>query len=103
MTQLDKYDKMFEEQPRYRKKSKKTVKKSRHKHIYEDFIITSFEGKSFIKAKRCTVCGKEKLGRTISKKIICEETGMIFHTLILREEVEELYPNLDIVMREKLF
>lgn len=62
-----------DETPKHRKKSKKTVKKSNHKHDYQyEITDTMFEfgnGDRLVHAvKKCTICGKEKEDLEIIRK-----------------------------------
>lgn len=40
----------------HKKKAKKTVKKSNHKHLYEDCLLLC--NKTLYHAERCPICGK---------------------------------------------
>ena len=42
--------------PKHKKKSKKTVKKSNHKHIYQPCLVVW--DTHILKGERCEVCGK---------------------------------------------
>lgn len=47
-----------DEVPKYRKKSNKTVKKVKHKHIYETCLFLDLKSNYYYKGNYCTICGK---------------------------------------------
>ncbi len=72
---------------------KRNNKKSDHKHIYEDVILTFTNGKDLpCKGRRCTICAKVDLIGFFTKK---DERG---YTQIMRyDEVIATYPDMPIV------
>ena len=47
-----------DEIPKYKKKAIKTVKKSKHKHIYKDCLIHDANSRMYHKSSYCSICGK---------------------------------------------
>lgn len=47
-----------DEIPRYRKKVNKTIKKVKHKHIYETCLLYDTKSEYYYKGDYCTICGK---------------------------------------------
>lgn len=44
--------------PKYKKKSNKTIKKVKHKHIYETCLLYDIKSTYYYKGAYCTICGK---------------------------------------------
>ena len=44
--------------PKYRKKINKTIKKAKHKHIYEICLLYDIKSKYYYKGSYCIICGK---------------------------------------------
>ena len=44
--------------PKYRKKVKKTIRKAKHKHIYEICLFYDIKSNYYYKGSYCIVCGK---------------------------------------------
>ena len=75
------------------KSKRKAAKKADHKHIYEDVILTSSNGKYLpCKGHRCTICAKiVQIGFFHCK----DERG--YTTLMDYDEIIAAYPNMPIV------
>lgn len=75
--------------PKYRKRRrKKTVKKSNHKHDYKPCLV--YMWKSIMRAERCEICGKinnEKFFET-------EPYGSHFRRMLSEKEIIEKYQHL---------
>ena len=48
----------FNDIPRHKKKKVKKVKKSKHKHVYKDYLLFEQLKKQYYRAKACSICGK---------------------------------------------
>ena len=88
--------------PKYKSKKKKSVKKSSHKHDYEEIIgevpHTYGEGYYYVLAKECRICGKREIVNSfLSVKVEGKPYRRLFPSL---EEVMIMYPNLRIVRLE---
>lgn len=81
-----------------RKSKRKAAKKSDHKHIYEDVILT-FSNSKYIpcKGRRCTICAKVEFIGFFHHK---DERG--YTTLMDYDEIIAAYPNMPIVEGEWL-
>lgn len=44
--------------PKYKKKINQSIKKSKHKHIYETCLFYDMKSKYYYKGSYCIVCGK---------------------------------------------
>lgn len=44
--------------PKYKKKSNKQNKKSKHKHTYKPCLIHEKEDNMYVRGEYCTICGK---------------------------------------------
>lgn len=78
---------------KYKKKARKTVNKSNHKHIYEDVLVTSINnGHQYLYlGKRCSICGKTKQ-ETMFLSERDKETG--FYRMLHNDEILKKYGNL---------
>ena len=76
-----------------RKTKRKAAKKSDHKHIYEDVILTFSNGKYLpCKGRRCTICAKVELIGFFHHK---DKSG---HTVLMNyNDVIAAYPDMPIV------
>lgn len=80
----------IDEVPKYRKKrSKRKVSKSSHKHTYEDCLLIYADEVPF-KACYCKMCGK--IGKV--QFIITERTSEGYHIVLSHAEVLERYNHL---------
>lgn len=80
----------IDEVPKYRKKrSKRKVSKSSHKHTYEDCLLIYADEVPF-KACYCTMCGK--IGKV--QFIITKRTSEGYHIMLSHAEVLERYNHL---------
>lgn len=83
-----------DEIPKHKKKAHTTVKKSGHKHMSKECLLS--DSKSITRAEYCTICGK------ISNKFFFEmvpykETSSRFAT---DQEIKEMYNHLEIFVVE---
>ena len=78
-------------------KKKKSVKKSSHKHIYNEFIgeyIYDDNTPNYVLAKKCEICGKTVVvNHFLTVKIPNSCLVRLFPSI---NEVKEMYPNLKI-------
>lgn len=76
-----------------RKSKRKAAKKSDHKHIYEDVVLT-FSNSKYLpcKGRRCTICAKIELIGFFHHR---DEKG--YTTLMNYDEVVAAYPDMPIV------
>lgn len=80
----------MEEVPKYRKKrAKRAVPKSSHKHIYEDCLLI-YANEIPFKACYCTTCGK--IGKV--QFAVTERTSYGYHVMLTHDEVLEKYKHL---------
>ena len=79
--------------PRYRKRSNKVVKKSKHKHIYVDCLIYSNSPNGLIcfKSSYCNICGKLGAKKWDSVKV----EGSKHSRLLSSKEMFEKYKELE--------
>ena len=75
-----------------KRKPKKTVKKSNHKHNYEEVILISNDDTLPLKGRRCTVCGKIDVVGFFTKM---DSKG--FSRIMRYEELIKDNPNMDII------
>lgn len=85
--------------PKHRKRKKRTVKKSDHKHIYDLKVIVKYKIDCFDKymyhyMEVCSICGKEGEVRLFDLE---KEDG--YYRLIAGEEVLDKYKGFHIVGR----
>ena len=75
------------------KSKRKAAKKADHKHIYEDVILTFFNGKYLpCKGRRCTICAKVELIGFFDKKT---EDG--YYQIMHYDEIIAAHPDMPIV------
>lgn len=83
-----------DEIPKYKKKSNKTVKKSKHKHLYKECLILDKSSGGYSKASYCTVCGKigdigvietVKISNRLSRVLSQEELLDMYKDLEIKE------------------
>lgn len=91
-------DYIKDEIPKHKKKVKKTVKKSKHKHIYKDCLFFERNSNEYKKGEYCEVCGKIgdfKLfeGVRINNRL---------SRMLSQEEILEKYKDLEIKEVENL-
>ena len=80
---------MDEEVPKYRKKAYKTVKKSSHKHKYEECLLHDNDG-HYSHATYCTECGK--VGDV--NFFECKQTEGRWRMMMSNKEIYEKYKHL---------
>lgn len=85
-------DYIKDEVPKYKKKVKKTVKKSKHKHIYKDCLFFVRSSNTYRKGEYCEVCGK------IGDFNLLEGVKLDnrFSRMLSQEEILEKYKDLEI-------
>lgn len=80
--------------PHKKKSKKRPLKKSDHKHLYEDAIGIDDDSSIPMQSKRCIICGKTKIVTFYySEKV----EGERFYSILSLEEVKAKYPDLPIV------
>lgn len=78
--------------PKYKKKSTKTVKKSKHKHTYKNCLIYDKNLKQHFVGEYCTVCnkiGSFKMSDTASH-------GNNYSRILSEEELVEKYKDYEV-------
>lgn len=75
-----------------RRSKRKPVKKSNHKHIYEDVILTYSNDNIPCRGKRCTICSKIETVGFFTKKI---EGG--YFQIMTADEIMSEYSNLPVI------
>lgn len=89
----------FDEIPKYRKRKKKTVKKSDHKHKYDKEVLietNNMLGKYYYWATICSICGKIGKAKYIETQNIKGEKTQRF---LRQEEILKKYKNLPIIKK----
>lgn len=77
--------------PKHRKKINKTIKKSKHKHIYKICLLYDTKSKYYYKGSYCTVCGKIGNWGMETKR---NEMGSI--QMLSQEELKQKYKDCEI-------
>lgn len=100
MVDINKYEERehYRGSKKYKKKNK--VKKSDHKHLYEEVICIvkdkNKESKGLImNGKECTICGKVQIGGIFTVRD--DELSHFSRLVSSIEDVKELYPNMKVV------
>lgn len=87
------------------------MKKSNHKHLYEEVLIEDPNGERFDKEKgfiktttfyrahRCMICGKEKRISFFESIRIVEDGVERYKLVIKGDEIKSLYPNLPVFLK----
>lgn len=81
-----------DEIPKYKKKSKKAVAKSKHKHIYKDCLILDKSSGRYHKSVYCTICGK--IGDTSIIETVSLSNRM--YRVLSQEELLDMYKDLEV-------
>lgn len=95
---LNEYDEMTP----HRKKKKKTVKKSDHKHQFKPFIgiipadrDKSFHREHYIIAEECIVCQRQRIKQYFISKP-CPDNRPFRQMVSRLDEIKELFPNYEV-------
>ncbi|XZH78785.1 hypothetical protein ACSW8S_18120 (plasmid) [Clostridium perfringens] len=81
----------FNDIPRHKKKKVKKVKKSKHKHVYKDYLLFEQLKKQYYRAKACSICGKVYEIYFIETKKL--ENG--YSVVMCQDEILEKYKDLE--------
>lgn len=97
---MNKYEKYYEQIPKYRKRAKKTGRKrANHKHKYESYIGYAEKEDRYFPITECIICGRiDKLGLMFTKKI----EGGYYLSLNNLDEIKKLHPDLGIKTYKKI-
>lgn len=90
---------MDSEIPKYKKKSNKTVSKSKHKHEYIGCLLHELKTNRYYLSSYCKYCGK--VGRSISLE--SEKTHNNWRILLSQEELLNKYKHLEIKSIDNIF
>lgn len=74
--------------PKYRKKTKKTVKKSNHKHNYEKCLIYMWN--NVHNGERCSICGKINNIKIFETELYAENLLRMLSSLEILEKYKYL-------------
>ena len=90
-----------DEIPKYKKKSnKKTVSKSKHKHIYKDCLLKEDRTNSLLLSKYCTICGKVgDIEFFVSERI----EGTKYYRVLSDKELLEKYSDYEVKEIDDIF
>lgn len=94
MARDENYYCLDKEIPYRKKKGSRKIKKSNHKHEYEEVIVTTDKHRFISKGRQCKVCNKTEEVGVFTEK---EEGRHYTRMLNDLEEIKELYPEMKIV------